>query len=140
MSRITHAPAFPYALAAPGDVLRYGSTTVTVGTAPRGGPLLQVLLPNGDTVEAVSQYRPEDLELAERLGYGKAGVDAMTLDHDRLHVLLCNALGLDESPALREALLDKATPLGRFEEAAVLAVQAWVNGLRAAGKLPRGFT
>jgi hypothetical protein len=61
----------------------------------------------------------------------------MCRDHDPLHVLLAEWLGLEASFALREAagLLDPAdADKARTEEAAVLAVQRFMR--LAGGRLP----
>jgi hypothetical protein len=86
----------------------------------------------GQTVSAVARHDAEQAAMARRLGYGE-DVDAMTRDHDLLHALLADMLGLPCSLSLKLAAgLANADDrqLADIEEAAVLAVQEFV---RAAG-------
>ena len=59
-----------------------------------------VRLRGGAIVTGAPQGSAEQEEIAERLGYG-ADMLAMVQDHDPLHVLLCDWLGLPDSQSLR---------------------------------------
>lgn len=83
-------------------------------------------LPDGRTIYAVP--REDQIEIASELGY-EGDVVALTLDHDPLHSLLCDWLGLPYSYALAEP----GTELAGLEEEAVLAVQKFA---RKAGVIP----
>lgn len=87
------------------------------------------VLPDGRRVHAVPERNAEQAETANRLGYGD-DVDAMTRDHDPLHSLLANWLGLDSSYSLRHAagsLADDEMHLAALEEDAVLAIQRLIQ-------------
>jgi hypothetical protein len=74
---------------------------------------------------------------ARDLGYGEDGALAMCRDHDPLHALLCNWLGLGDSIALRCAAgLRSENKISAAEESAVLAVQRF---MRLAGGTPAGM-
>jgi hypothetical protein len=83
--------------------------------------------PDGTEVHAHPQHGAEDEARARALGY--PDVAAMTLDHDRLHTLLAQALTGGRSPVLwaqayREVVLD--AELADAEEQLVLAAQRFV--------------
>ena len=91
----------------------------------RGRGWCCVTLPNGKAVHA----RPDadSPRMAEALGYG-ADVDRMTHDHDALHALLTDWLGLPYSFSLMAAAGEPIDPaLAAEEEAAVLALQRFVR-------------
>lgn len=87
-------------------------------------------------VHAHPNHDPESIALAQDLGYdihiiscNTAPVDRMTLDHDPLHTWLSYNLFGKQSPALWAVATGKPvdTDLIRAEEAAVLAIQAYIN-------------
>jgi hypothetical protein len=86
----------------------------------------QVTLPNGSELLALPNYDAESIARAHALGYA-GDVVAMTRDRDRFHALLTHALGLHESPALRDATEDVVSELGHAEECMVLAAQRFMN-------------
>jgi hypothetical protein len=94
-----------------------------------------VTLPDGARITAAPNHDPESIARAHELGYG-GDVRAMTLDHDPLHVIVCHALGLPESPALRDAVNGVTTELGLAEEGVVLALQRFVNLCRERERNP----
>jgi hypothetical protein len=102
--------------------------------------------PNGKTVEAAPHHTEEYRQRARDLGYisrdfqgnDHPDTDAMSRDHEVCHHLLADLVGLPASPvmlacALGHPLPPDHPPAGR-EEAAVLALQAW---LRCIGIDPR---
>ena len=112
-----------------GTVHRYGNTTIEV----RNG-WLEVTLPDGSRCQAVPHTGADDVARAKALGYDN--VWDMTKDHDRYHALLAEVIGLEESPVLRAAV--NKTPTNELigaEEAAVLALQRYVNLCLAEGLL-----
>lgn len=90
---------------------------------------VETTLPDGSVVKAYPNDTPEDVARAHELGYN-GDVLAMTLNHDPLHVWLAQALGLYESPALRDAAEGTTSTLGEAEECVVLALQRYLNLLR----------
>lgn len=97
----------------------------------------RVILPGGAVVEG----RPHDSDsyraTAERLGYG-TDTRGMCRDHDPLHALLCDWLGLSTSHALRQAAgLDSNAELAAAEEEAALAVQRFMRLAGAALPFPK---
>jgi hypothetical protein len=94
----------------------------------------RITLPTGEAVRGEPMDTPEYRDTARELGYGDgeaADRYAMCCDHDPLHALLCDWLGLP-SHALRYAAgLAHDPRLAGLEEAAVLAVQKLT---RAAGR------
>lgn len=109
----------------------------------RNGTVIEQI-PHGSRIRlrcgAVIEGRPHDSDeyraTAARLGYGGDTL-AMCREHDPLHALLCDWLGLPESYALRDAAgtLDEAErELAAIEEEAVLAVQRLMR--RGGGRLP----
>lgn len=86
----------------------------------------RIVLPDGEVVEGAPQDTDSYRATADRLGYNT--ILAMCQDHDPLHALLCNWLGLPSSYALRVAAgLDTESPFSRAEEEAVLAVQRFMR-------------
>ena len=83
--------------------------------------------PDGSEVHAHPQHGEEDEARARALGY--ADVAAMTLDHDRLHTLLAQALTDGPSPVLwaqaHPGIVVDAE-LADAEEHLVLAAQRFV--------------
>jgi hypothetical protein len=107
---------------------RYGRTLVEVFDG-----YVRTTLPDGSPIHAVPGDSKEDVARAHALGYC-GDVWLMTRDHDRFHAMLAYALGLQESPALRNtANAVKPTLLTDLEEAAVLAIQRFAQELRAEG-------
>ena len=92
------------------------------GTRITIGPSWAVVtLPGGQQVHA--HPNAQSAEMALRLGYG-ADVAAMTRDHDPLHAMLTDWLGLPYSLSLARAAGIEVSPrLALLEERAVLAVQ-----------------
>jgi hypothetical protein len=87
----------------------------------------RVTLPDGSQVHAVP--RSDQVEIARDLGYGD-DVNALTRDHDPLHALLADLLGLNASRSLQGAagvMAYDGTP--EFEECAVMALQRYVRAL-----------
>lgn len=113
--------------------------TFNNGTRVVIGPTWSVVtLPSGHEVHAHPQRTPEQDHTAQRLGYG-ADVEAMTRDHDLLHVSLTDWLGLPHSFSLATAAdLPSVHPdLAHLEEAAVLAVQRFM--VAAGRSVPKPF-
>lgn len=111
----------------PLGIYRYGASQVRVMQG-----WIETVLPGGAVVHAHPNYGPEDHERARALGY-QGDVWGMTLDHDHMHVRLCHALGLKESPALRQATRGESSELAGAEEEMVLAAQRFVNLCRKEG-------
>lgn len=89
-----------------------------------------IRLPDGTRVDAVPQKNAGQRVTSRRLGYG-TDVDAMTRDHDPLHALLTDWLGLPFSHALHQAAgLPFDRMLAQYEEDAVLAVQRLMRHAR----------
>lgn len=106
---------------------KYGGTWVIVRPE-----LVETVLPDGTTVTATPNRTVADVEMATRLGYD-GDVVAMTRDHDHFHAMLAHALGLKESPALRDAANGVQSEIGGAEEDMVLAAQRFVNLCRKVG-------
>jgi hypothetical protein len=115
--------------AAPLGIYRYGGSAVRVMQG-----WVETVLPDGTTIHAKPNHDSEDVARARALGYG-GDVWRMTLDHDHMHVRLCHALGLRESPALRQASRGESSELAGVEEEMVLAAQRFVNLCRRDGLL-----
>lgn len=109
---------------------------MTAKSLPDGS---MVTLSSGATVYGHPHDTPSYRKTARRLGYDSAL--AMCQDHDCLHALLCDWLGLGDSFSLRCAAgLRAEDELSAAEETAVLAVQRFMRLSGAA--LPsrvRGF-
>ena len=104
-------------------------TAVTIGKSET-----LITLPCGATVPGAPHDADDYRATAERLGYGEDTL-AMCLDHDPLHAMLCDWLGVT-SHALRQAVgLPHDELLALLEENAVIAVQQLMR--RAGGQLPR---
>lgn len=114
---------------APLGLYRYGASQVRVMQG-----WVETVLPGGAVVAAHPNRTAEDFARARALGY-QGDVWGMTLDHDHMHVLLCHALGLKESPALRQASRGESSELAGAEEQMVLAAQRFVNLCRGAALL-----
>lgn len=109
---------------------RYGRTLVEVFDG-----WVRTTLPDGSELHAVPGETEEDVARAHSLGYG-GDVWLMTRDHDRFHAMLAYALGLPESPALRNTAQGGGSMLlTDLEECAVLAIQRYVQELRGRGLL-----
>lgn len=113
----------------PLGMYRYGGSQVRVMPG-----WVETVLPGGAVVAAHPNRTPEDFARARALGY-QGDVWGMTLDHDHMHVRLCHALGLKESPALRQASRGESSELSGVEEEMVLAAQRFVNLCRKEGLL-----
>lgn len=101
--------------------LRNGTVVEVLPTGSR------ITLPGGTVVNGAPQDTGGYRETAERLGYGN---DTLQLckDHDPLHSLLCDWLGLGDSRSLRCAAgLEEENEISRAEESAVLAVQKFMR-------------
>lgn len=109
-------------------VVHYGRTSVEIHPT-----WLQVRLPDGQVFQSCPNDTEEDRTRAAVLGYEGGDVVAMTLEHDRLHALLAYALGMDESPALRSAVLKTSNPVTDAEEQVILSLQAFLNLCRRYG-------
>ena len=88
------------------------------------------VLVDGSRIEAAPEPGQGYMAQAIKLGYG-TDTARMSYEHELLHVLLADWLGLDESPVLRAVAEGRADrdPNGRLwrEEAAVLALQELAN-------------
>jgi hypothetical protein len=113
------------------------------GTRVRIGPYwTRVILPDGTEIYGEPQRDDGQARTALELGYGE-DVEAMCRDHDPLHAVLADFLGLPRSYSLADAagiLPPEDKWLADLEEAAVLAIQAFMRqagsrlpGLEAAG-------
>lgn len=92
-----------------------------------------ITLPSGAIVPGEPHDTDEYRGTAERLGYG-ADTLAMCRDHDPMHALLADWLGLT-SYSLRQAAGEPVDPrLAALEEDAALAVQKYMR--HAGGTLP----
>jgi hypothetical protein len=93
----------------------------------------RITLPCGTVVPGGPHDTEEYRATAQRLGYG-GDTSAMCRDHDPLHALLADWLGLS-SYALRQAAgLATDDRLAALEEDAVIAVQRYMR--HAGGRLP----
>jgi hypothetical protein len=95
-----------------------------------------IVLPGGQEVFAIP--KPDQLLQARALGYGD-DIDAMCRDHDPLHALLADWLGVPQSYGIMAAaglLKPEDHDLAAYEEAAVLAIQQFMRA--AGGRLPEG--
>lgn len=126
--------------------LNNGSVVTIYDAAPAPGVYCGALveLPTGERVRSEPQgsfdpagrpiFDPGQLATARSLGYGR-DVLAMVREHDAMHALLADWLGLPASLAIEVAAgRREADELSRLEEAAVLAITAYMR--RAGGKLP----
>ena len=96
----------------------------------------RITLPSGEVVLGTPHDTDAYRATARQLGYGDDTL-AMCRDHDPLHALLAQWLGLEASYALRQAagLLHPAdAEKAAAEETAVLAVQRFMRV--AGGRLP----
>jgi hypothetical protein len=92
-----------------------------------------ITLPSGATVPGAPHDTNEYRGTARRLGYG-GDTTAMCRDHDPVHALLADWLGLT-SYSLRQAAGEPVDArLAAMEEDAVLAVQKYMR--HAGGRLP----
>lgn len=86
-----------------------------------------IIFSDGTFVEGAPQGSPEQAATAERMG---TTPEQMCRDHDPLHAILACALGQPCSYALYRVANDlPETPQAKFEEAAVLALQAYIVAL-----------
>lgn len=104
---------------------KVGGTRVTVDEARQ---TVTTEFANGLSLTATPGDTSEDEARATALGY--CDVWAMTREHDLLHALVSDALGLSHSPALHavaagEAMADPQ--MGDFEERIVLLLQRALN-------------
>ena len=100
----------------------FGATSVDLD-----GPYSVTTMPGGARIVAAPQDNDDYRRTALRLGYGSDTI-RMCHDHDACHAWLAQALGLPESPSLRnvaDGIGD--TPLTWLEEDAVCAVQRYAN-------------
>lgn len=88
-----------------------------------------IILPCGKIVRGEPQGTPEQAQTALDLGYGD-DVGAMVSDHDPLHAIICDMLGLPTSYSLSGG----DPELARWEEAAVIATQRFMR--RSGCRLP----
>jgi hypothetical protein len=102
-----------------------------------GAEIVRTTLPGGAVVTAIPRGDAEQARTAQELGYG-AEVAAMTRDHDPLHSVLADWLGMPCSEALLVAAGDNSTDpmLAELEERAVIALQALMV---AVGATPAGL-
>jgi hypothetical protein len=84
-----------------------------------------VMLPDGRRILGLPQGTDEQAATAKRLGYGD-DVLQMVRDHDPLHAMLCDLLGLPTSYALSTDP-GEAGEREWAEEEAVLAVQKFMR-------------
>lgn len=95
----------------------------------------RVVLADGREIIAAPEKTKEYEERARSLGY-KSGL-AMCQDHDWMHCILANALGMKQSPALTRAA--DSLPINELagaEEDAVLAIQRFLNLWRKENEVP----
>ena len=86
-----------------------------------------IQLPSGAMIRSRPRGEGDQAETAQRLGY-EADVDSLCRDHDALHALLCDWLGLDTSYSLSAAAGQRTdAELAEHEEAAVIAVQTFMR-------------
>lgn len=113
-----------------GIVVTEGGTAITLPT----GELVRGV-PHGEfDKDGALIPSPEQLATARSTGYGE-DVLQMVREHDPLHALLCDWLGLPTSYGLEVAAgIREAGELDWLEEAAVLAVTVFMR--KAGGKLP----
>jgi hypothetical protein len=93
----------------------------------------RITLPSGETALGEAQHTESQRRTARQLGYGD-DVLAMVRQHDPLHALLADWLGIEASYGIMAAaglLKPEDHDLAAYEEAAVIAVQRF---MRAAGK------
>lgn len=88
-----------------------------------------IILPCGKIVRGEPQGTLEQAQTALDLGYGE-DVGAMVTDHDPLHCIIADMLGLPTSYSLSGG----DPELAAWEEAAVIATQRFMR--RAGGRLP----
>lgn len=102
--------------------IRIGRTIVKMD-----GHLVETTLYDGGVVYAIPHDTEGYREKAERLGYGD-DIGRMCRDHELVHVLLAEALGLRESPVMRKLASGQpdSAVLG-YEEDAVLAIQRFAT-------------
>lgn len=100
-------------------------------TACPGTAWLRTEFPDGTVVDAHPNHEPEDLARAKSLGY--PSVQEMTMDHDLFHQLLAWAL-LGQSSRVVTGTDDPE--FAEAEEAAVLALQRYLQAARRAGLRP----
>lgn len=87
----------------------------------------RVTFADGTEITGAPQWTEEQDRQAEAIGIT---VEQMVAEHDPLHEILAAALGLSCSPSLRAAANHEGwTDLARAEEAAVLALQAYLAQL-----------
>lgn len=93
----------------------------------------EIVLLSGQVVPGEPEHTEDQAKTAAELGYG-TDVERMVEDHDPLHALLCDWLGIGESYALRIAAgeLPEDHELAYLEEDAVLAVQRFMVAAGAA--------
>lgn len=86
---------------------------------------LETDIPGLPTLMACS--RDDQAETARSLGYGD-NIDLMNREHDQLHAMLADWLGLSASYSLTVAAGGEVEPgLAEAEEAAVMAVQRFMR-------------
>jgi hypothetical protein len=97
--------------------------------------IFQTLLPDGAVVTSATSADQEAFAL--QLGYETA--DHMNAQHDRLHLFLCQTLGLSESPTLRRVVTSDpaccSDDMRAHEESMVLAAQGFLNAAKREGWL-----
>ncbi len=98
-------------------------------TRCHGGAWVVTKYPDGVEVHAHPRHDPDDMARADALGY--PNVDAMTLDHDPLHQVVSRVL---RGEASRVPTGSVDAELAGAEEDVVLAVQRYLNVLRARGR------
>lgn len=87
----------------------------------------RTILPDGASVAAAPQDTDAYRATAQRLGYG-ADTLRMSIEHDLLHIFLCDILGLNESPTLRRvANKTEENTISFLEEDMVIAVTRFCN-------------
>lgn len=101
--------------------IRIGTVTVEI----EADRVVSTLM-DGKRVEAEPHDTPDYAATAERLGYG-ADIAGLNRDHELVHHVLADALGLAESPVMRAVANGtwQSDPHGllRMEEDAAMAVQ-----------------
>lgn len=106
--------------------LQIGSTAVTIGDGET-----VTLFADGLTLSASHDEQPGQLETAERLGVSVAQMNA---EHDLVHSMLAQWLGLPHSPTLYGVATKNYFAAHSVEEQAVLGIQAFARAARGSGR------
>ena len=91
---------------------------------------IETVFPDGTKVPATANFRQEDIDMAEKLGYG-FNTAMMTREHEILHTYLAVKMGHDYSPTLWDVAHNQNLGQGLHgsEEGNVLTFQQYLNGM-----------